>query len=54
MVQWLKLCASTAGDMGSIPSLGSSACRVVLPKNRKSCGQVRDKETEDKSLRKGT
>ena len=47
------LCFHCRG-MGSIPSQGSSACRVVLQKNRKSCGQVRDKETEDKSLRKGT
>ena len=54
MVQWLKFCASTAGGVGSIPSQRSSACWVVLPKKKKAMTQVRDKETEDKSLWNGT
>ena len=34
MVQWLRLCASNAGDTGSIPGQGSSACHVVWPKKK--------------------
>ena len=32
VVQWLTLCASTAGGTGSIPDQGRSACRTVWPK----------------------
>ena len=35
VVQWLRLCASNAGGMGSIPGWGSSACHVVWPKKKK-------------------
>ena len=32
VVQWLRLCPSTAGDTGSIPGRGSSTCCVVWSK----------------------
>ena len=34
VVQWLKLCTSTAGGTGSIPGWGSSACLAVQPKQQ--------------------
>ena len=34
MVQWLRLCASTAGDVSSIPGQGSSTCRGSMAKKR--------------------
>ena len=33
-VQWLRICASTAGHTGSIPGQGSSTCHVMWPKNK--------------------
>ena len=30
MVQWLRLCTSTAGDMGSIPGRGTKILHAVL------------------------
>ena len=35
VVQWLRLCASTAEGVGSIPGWGSSTCHVVRPKKKK-------------------
>ena len=34
VVQWLRFQTSTAGDVGSIPGWGSSACRGVWPKKK--------------------
>ena len=34
-IPWLRLCASTAGVVGSVPDWGSSACCVVQPKRKK-------------------
>ena len=34
-IPWLRLCASTAGDVGSVPGWGSAACCVVQPKRKK-------------------
>jgi len=36
VVQWLRLRASTAGSMGSVPSRGSSTCCEVQPKKIKN------------------
>ena len=39
MVQWLRLCASTAGGMGSIPGQGTqdpACCSVRLKKKKKT------------------
>ena len=38
VVQWLRLCASTAGGEGLIPGQGSSSCCVVRSKaNKEKC-----------------
>ena len=34
MVQWLGLCTSTAGSMGSIPGLGTKILHPAEPKNK--------------------
>ena len=34
-VQWLRLCASTAGDMGSIPVQGSKIPYAIQKKEKK-------------------
>jgi len=31
VAQWLRLCACTAGGMGSIPGKGSSTCHTAQP-----------------------
>ena len=36
VVQWLRLCASTAGGMGSIPGKGSSTCHSHKRKKKKT------------------
>ena len=36
VVQWLRLCTSTAGGTGSIPGWGSSSCFEVQPKKKKN------------------
>ena len=35
-VQWLGLCASTAGDTGSIPGQGTKILHATQPKKKKS------------------
>ena len=36
VVQWLRLCASTAGGENMIPDGGSFACCTVRPKKKKN------------------
>ena len=38
--QWLRLCASTAGDTGSVPAQGSSTCREVRPEREETSALV--------------
>ena len=40
-IQWLRLRASTAGAMGSVPGWGSSACCIVQPKKKKERERAR-------------
>ena len=35
VVQWLRLCTSTVGEVGLIPGWGSSVCCEVQPKRKK-------------------
>ena len=39
MVQWLRLCASNAGGMGSIPGQGTKIPHTI------QCGQKKEKQT---------
>ena len=47
MVQWLRLCASTAGGTASIPDQGSFARCAVQQKNQKTKNKKRERERDE-------
>ena len=50
VVQWLRLCPSTARDMGSIPSRGSSPCCVVWSKTTTTTKTTETKPSQKKKI----
>ena len=48
VVQWLRLCPSTAGDTGSIPGRGSSTCCVVWSKTTTTTKTTETKPSQKK------
>ena len=51
-VQWLRLCASTAGGEGSIPGLGPRSCKPhCVIKNNKQKNREKEKEKKKENKR---
>ena len=50
VVQWLRLCPSTAGHVGSMPGRGSSTCCVVWSKTTttNNCNKTKQKKIENR------
>ena len=44
MVQWLRACASTAGDVGLIPGRGTKIQQASEPKKKRERGKKKEKE----------
>ena len=47
-VQWLRLCASSAGDMGLIPGQGTKTCGVAKRKKKKEGKEKNSHPTENR------